>query len=275
MKVGDLFSGIGGFSLAAEWTGWETIWFSEIDDYASKVLKKHWPAVPNLGDITKIDWSSVERPDLLCGGFPCQPVSLAGKGLAQDDERWLWPEFARAIHDLRPRYVVVENVPGLLARGMGDVLGDLAAIGYDAEWQVLSAADVGAPHLRRRVWIVAHPNGGRELQPQGSEPDERGRVGDGGPPSPVAHPECVNTGRYGEWWPSGVGWWEREPGEALRITRERGRQEDGVPDLESLLGRVAHGVPSRVDRLKCLGNAIVPQCAYRIFQRIAEWEGLT
>lgn len=158
--VGDLFSGIGGFSLAAHWHGWRTAWFSEIDPYACRVLAKHWPDVPNLGDITKVDWSTVAPVDVLTGGFPCQPHSLAGKRLASSDERDLFSEIIRTVRSLRPRYILLENVRGLLTsesgRFFGRVLRELAECGYDAEWQVLSAADVGAPHRRERVWIVAY-----------------------------------------------------------------------------------------------------------------------
>lgn len=160
LTVGSLFSGIGGLELGLERAGMRVIWQSEIDPYASRVLKKHWPTVPNLGDVTKIDWSSVERPDLICGGFPCQPFSLAGRGAGKEDDRYLWPHFARCLRVLRPRWALLENVPGLLVRGFGDVLADLAAIGYDTEWESLPAAAFGAPHLRWRVFVVAHAGGG-------------------------------------------------------------------------------------------------------------------
>ena len=158
--VGDLFSGIGGFSLAAHWMGWRTAWFSEIDPYASRVLAHHWPDVPNHGDIRAIDWTTVELVDVLTGGFPCQPHSLAGLRAGSNDERDLFDEIIRCAGVLRPRVIVLENVPGLFTsdagRFFGRVLGAVAALGYDAEWRVLSAADVGAPHKRERVWIVAH-----------------------------------------------------------------------------------------------------------------------
>jgi DNA (cytosine-5)-methyltransferase 1 len=158
LTVGSLFSGIGGFDLGLERAGMTVVWQVENEPYCNKVLAKHWPHVTRYGDIKEIDWSEVERPDLICGGFPCQPVSLAGKRLAQEDERWLWPEVDRCIRALRPRYALLENVPGLLSAGMSDVLGDLAACGYDAEWDCIPAAAVGAPHLRYRVWIVAYPS---------------------------------------------------------------------------------------------------------------------
>lgn len=166
-----------------------TAWYNDIDAFCCKVLRKHIDAgdLPHGEvddrDIRTIDASELRKytqlhmfagiggfpyglrlggwPDdwpILTAGFPCQPVSLAGKRLAQDDDRWLWPEVARVIRVVRPPVVILENVPGLLSRGMGDVLRDLAACGYDAEWDCIPAASLGAPHIRYRVWIVAHPN---------------------------------------------------------------------------------------------------------------------
>jgi DNA (cytosine-5)-methyltransferase 1 len=248
VRIGSLFAGIGGFDLAASWMGWETAWFSEIDPYASAVLAQHWPGVPNHGDITAIDFRAVEPVDLLCGGFPCQDISNAGKRAGIDGERsGLWSEYARAIGELRPRYVVVENVAALLGRGLERVLGDLAALGYDAEWEVLSAADVGAPHLRERLWIVAYPNRGRgtrgaSLPGAGCaiSPEIAQRVvhrGDVGkaladasvPRLPLPKPEGGDARilpRSGSGIPAaGGGWWAVEPP----------------------VGRVAHGIPAELD----------------------------
>ena len=161
LSVGSLFSGIGGLDLGLERAGMEVRWQVEIDPYCQRVLAKHWPNVTRYGDIKTIDWTEVEPIDLVCGGFPCQPVSLAGKRRAQDDPRWLWPEFARCLRVLRPRFALLENVPGLLSAGFGDVLGDLAALGYDAEWDCIPAAAVGAPHLRYRVVVVSYTNSQR------------------------------------------------------------------------------------------------------------------
>ncbi len=158
---GSLFAGIGGIDLGLERAGWTCRWQVEWDEWCQRVLAKHWPDVPRYGDIATVDWSGVERVDLLAGGFPCQPVSAAGKRKAQADERWLWPEFLRAIRALRPRLVLVENVTNLLAidggSAFGEVVGDLAASGYDAEWDCIPASAVGALHERDRVWIVAYP----------------------------------------------------------------------------------------------------------------------
>lgn len=157
MTFGSLFSGIGGMDLGLERAGMRVVWQSEIDPYACRVLARHWPGVPNLGDIARIDWSAVERPDLVCGGFPCQDISFAGKGAGLAGERsGLWYEFARCVRDLRPRYVLVENVAALLVRGLDAVLGTLASLGYDAEWDCIPAAAFGAPHERERVFLAAY-----------------------------------------------------------------------------------------------------------------------
>ena len=162
LRVLDLFSGIGGFSLGLERTGgFETVAFCEIDPFCQRVLAKHWPEVPCYEDVCTLNADTLARDgigiDVICGGFPCQDVSHAGKRAGLEGARsGLWSEYARIIGELRPRFVLVENVPGLLSLGMGTVLGDLSALGYDAVWDCVSAASVGAPHRRDRVWIIAH-----------------------------------------------------------------------------------------------------------------------
>ena len=173
LTVGSLFSGIGGLDLGLERAGMAVIWQSEIDPYASRILTKHYPHVPNLGDITEIDWSTVERPDLVCGGFPCQPFSAAGRRRGIDDSRWLWPHFATCLRLVRPRWALLENVPGILTLGFGEVASDLAALGYDLEWECIPAAAVGAPHLRYRVFVVAHASSpGRQQEPRSAHGHE-------------------------------------------------------------------------------------------------------
>ena len=185
MKIGSLFSGYGGLDLGVmSVLGGEVAWHVEFDDAPSRILAYHWPDVPNYGDVTKVDWSTVPPVDVLTGGFPCQDVSLAGAraGLKDGTRSGLWSEFARAIDTLRPSLVVIENVRGLLSaaadsdmepcpwcvgdnegepclRALGAVLGDLADLGYDARWVGVRAADAGAPHGRFRVFIVANPAG--------------------------------------------------------------------------------------------------------------------
>lgn len=157
----DLFSGIGAFSLGLGRAGFNTVAFCEIDEWCRRVLAKHWPGVPIHDDARTLDaaWlraRGIERIDAICGGFPCQDISTAGKGAGLDGERsGLWREYARLLGELRPRYAIVENVGALRARGLARVLGDLAALGFDAQWHAVPAAAVGAPHLRDRAWIVA------------------------------------------------------------------------------------------------------------------------
>lgn len=170
MRVGSLFSGYGGLDMAV---GGEVVWYSEIEPAACKVLAAHHPGVPNLGDIKKVDWSTVAPIDVLTGGYPCQPFSNAGMRRGKDDERHLWPYVKDAISALRPRLAVLENVRGHLSMGLADVIGDLAGLGYDAQWGLVRAADAGAPHGRARVFITAYPN---SLGSQGRE-HETGKQG--------------------------------------------------------------------------------------------------
>jgi len=169
MKVLDLFSGIGGFSLGLEAAGMETVGFCEIEEYPRKILKRHWPHVPIFEDIRKLDGEQIRQKcgkvDLICGGFPCQDLSTAGKQSGIDGGRsGLWREMHRLIGELRPEFAIVENVTNLLTgpKGRGEwfgrVLGDLAEIGYDAEWHCIPASYVGAPHIRDRVWVIAYPH---------------------------------------------------------------------------------------------------------------------
>ena len=157
LTFGSLFAGIGGIDLGLERAGLRCCWQVEIDDYATRVLERHWPAVARYRDIRDCGAHNLASVDVAAGGFPCQGISDAGRQRGLDDPRsGLWREFARIIRELRPRYVLVENVAALLDRGMGDVLGDLAALGYDAEWSVLSSCAMGAAHTRERVFIVAY-----------------------------------------------------------------------------------------------------------------------
>ena len=151
---------MGGLDLGLERAGMRVIWNSEIDPYACRVLAKHWPDIPNLGDITTIDWSTVERPDVICGGYPCPAFSQAARG--RNVAPNLWPHMRDAIDALRPRIVILENVAAHLGRGFSIVLADLHALGFDAEWSTVTACSMGAPHVRRRLFVVAHTNGDSE-----------------------------------------------------------------------------------------------------------------
>jgi DNA (cytosine-5)-methyltransferase 1 len=174
MTHGSLFSGIGGFDLAASWMGWENIFHCEWNEFGQKVLKYYWPDAESFTDITKTDFTKyANRIDILTGGFPCQPYSLAGKRKGKEDERHLWPEMLRAIREIQPRWVVGENVFGLINWSDGlvfhEVQTDLEAAGYEVWPYVLPAVSVNAPHRRDRVWFVAHSNSCRNNRAKGSK----------------------------------------------------------------------------------------------------------
>lgn len=231
-KLLDLFSGIGGFSLGLERTGgFETVAFCEIEPHASAVLKRHWPAVPNLGDIEK---AAFPDADAICAGFPCQDLSYAGKGAGLAGQRsGLWREVVRAIRMVRPRFVLLENVAALLRRGMGTVLGDLAANGLDAEWDCIPAAHVGAPHWRDRIWIVAYPERG-----------ERGQ-----------EPYLRSIGRMGREQQSLP--WDRDWQSALREFRG---MDDGTAYRVDRIDTLRNGLVPQIPEM--IGHAVLKGCAH-------------
>lgn len=229
LKLLDLFSGIGGFSLGLERSGaFETVAFCEREPFCQHIIKKHWPGVPIYEDVETLTASRLAADgvpvDAICGGFPCQDISLAGAGAGLDGKRsGLWWQFHRLIEETRPSWVIIENVSALRSRGLDRVLGSLAEIGYDAEWHCIPASALGAPHQRDRIWIVSYPNDHwderREQQPESSE-------------------------------------------SAWSIRKQPWLSESGV-------GRVADGVPARMDRLRALGNAVVPQIPQAIGEMIS------
>lgn len=213
MNVLDLFSGIGGFSLGLERAGLRT------------VLAKHWPGIPIFRDVRELSGADVGPVDVICGGFPCQDISSSGAKAGITGQRsGLWLEFRRLLLELRPKYAIVENVSDLLVRGLGDVLGDMAESGYDAEWHSIPASFVGLPQARERVWIVAYPS--RSGRTGG---EERHRTG--------PHLELRNDD------------------DRLAVGQHRAR------DARSWVRRADDGLPNRMDRVKSLGNAVVPQIA--------------
>lgn len=228
VRVLDLFSGIRGFSLGLERAGMRTVAFCEIEPYCRAILKKHWPDVPCYDDVRTLTGERLRAdgviPDVICGGFPCQDISTAwvGPGLA-GERSGLWGDYLRLICEIRPRFIIVENVSALLNRGLDQVLGQLAEVGYDAEWHCIPASAVGLPHRRDRVWIIAYSRGERR---------ERGIT----PALP---------GLYA------ISWSENE----RRATQWRERPSLSPPYLCGS----SDGIPGRVDRLKQIGNAVVPQ----------------
>ncbi len=273
MTVGSLFAGIGGFDLGLERAGFTVKWQCEIDPFCQAVLAQHWPAVVRYGDIRRLGVDESPDPvDLLCGGFPCQDISNAGKRAGIEGTRsGLWSEFARLIGALRPRYVLVENVAALLSSGLGRVLGDLAACGYDAEWDCLPASAFGAPHRRDRVWLVAYPESDR-MEGRIFQQQRLDFIRQDGEIQLMAY-----AGEGLETWDRPTRTWQAQlviAGEGVAISDTHGTSVGRAAKswgechqwrIEPDVGRVAHGIPARVDRLRGLGNAIVPQ--------IAEWIG--
>jgi len=276
LKVLDLFSGIGGFSLGLERTGgFETVAFCEIEPFPRKVLAKHWPEVHCYHDVTKLTGDILARDgiavDVITGGFPCQDLSTAGKqrGMGEGTRSGLWSEIVRLICELRPRYVIVENVAALLSgpsdqRGgwFGRVLGDLAECGYDAEWENIPAAALGAPHRRERVWIVAYPaqvqrNGGK-LHAGKRMGQQQGRVGGkfGNSRFQADVADANQAGLQGRAQAGNVGGIRSGGNQLFERCADFPR---AAWSAEPNVGRVANGVPDRSHRLAALGNAVVPQ----------------
>ena len=265
-KVLDLFSGIGGFSLGLEAAGlFRTVAFCEQDEFCQAVLRKHWPDVPIYDDVRTIDTDGYRGIDLVCGGFPCQPWSAAGNKRGAEDDRDLWPVMASLIEDIRPRWVIGENVRGFINEPLGlqRSLSDLESIGYQTVPFVIPACAVDAPHRRDRVWIVAHAN--RAGQPASEGCGEDGR-------DKARH----DAGRRGADVADASGARLQRSRHEPRETEDAGAgqpvqldaQVRGQWRVEPDVGRVAHGVPNRVDRLKALGNAVVPQVVAQIGKAI-------
>ena len=290
----DLFSGIGGFGLAARWAGLKTSAFCEIDSYCQKVLNKHWPDVPIYDDIRELGKERLENDgistdvDFLTGGFPCQPFSVAGKQRGKDDNRHLWPEMLRLISEIRPNWVIGENVSGFVSLALDDCLADLESQGYETETFVIPACAVNAPHRRDRVWIVAHANsqgepvgpkyeqrmGGnsqhsenvansrRQLRARAEFSRANGLENTVADSSRQRRPVRVSVPR------------ERQEGKSKELVNNSDRQRGWTGSnnwaTEPDVGRVADGIPSRVDRLKGLGNAVVPQIPYQLMMMIKQ-----
>lgn len=232
MTHGSLFSGIGGFDLAAEWCGWENTFQVEIDPFCQRVLQKNFPNVQRFSDIRGFDGSQFRGAiDVLSGGFPCQPYSTAGQRRGASDDRALWHEMLRVVGEIQPTWVVGENVVGIRRLGIEKMLADLEALGHETATLVIPACAVGCDHKRERVWILAHADRVRELQPEGRVQDFGGRATHGGKEFVPARP---------------------------------------FADIADL-AREAYGVSGGLGngrKIAALGNAIVPQIAYQIFKSI-------
>lgn len=278
MKHGSLFSGIGGFDLAAEWMGWENVFHCEWNEFGQKILKHYWPNAISYTDITTTDFSiHREQIDILTGGFPCQPYSAAGKRLGKEDDRHLWPEMLRAIREIQPTYIVAENVRGLTNWNGGmvfdEVQADMESEGYQVTPFLLPACAVNAPHRRDRIWFVAYNPNARTQGLQKREKPIHGL-------RPIANTRCQRQAKRQEP-PMGVNElcqeWNATDSKCGGLEECRGKTiskisnhyfQTGRPQTEPTLCRGDDGLSNWVDRIKALGNAIVPQVALEIFKAI-------
>ena len=312
LKVLDLFSGIGGFSLGLERTGgFETVAFCEIEKFPQKVLNKHWPDVPIYEDVRNVTAERLRAdgiiPDIITGGFPCQDISVAGNqaGIGEGTRSGLWSECARLLGDIRPRYAIFENVTALLSGDNGrwfeQVLWDISKVGYDAEWHCISASELGAHHHRDRVWIIAYPTaladsrvcaGGKQnrgkpkkkRKPQGKNRKDNDRTRQPVGTSNMVQGEEGSSPNNQDREPLPNSYSERsQRGEEPRIFREgrKGWLEltsrqfcgfDGISEIEPTICGGSNGLPNYAHRLKGLGNAVVPQIPELIGRAIMELE---
>ncbi len=308
MQVLDLFSGIGGFSLGLERAGFETVAFCEIEPYCQAVLKKHWPDVPIYNDVRKLDGKEFRGVDLVCGGYPCQPFSTAGKQKGSADERHLWPEMFRIIREARPRWVIAENVRGHVRLGFDEVALQLENDGFTVWPFIIPACAVDAPHRRERLWIVGYSGGstgqrhtGSFLATQegiGSAGEQNGDLserfeyaGTGSGERPMAATESEQNRRLqSSGFQPNVGTSSEDVAysekQGLESSGNEKRHESPLTGLEYNgkanrenhwtvepgICRVVNGFPGRVDRLKALGNAVVPQIPEIIGRAIMQYE---
>lgn len=248
MKGLSLFSGIGGLDLAAEWAGITPVAFCEKDTFCQKVLAKHWPGIPIYDDVTTLPYDTIPPVDIIYGGYPCQPFSIAGKRGGHTDTRHLWPAMRSIISGVHPTWVVGENVKGHVTLGLDEVIDDLEGLGYACQAFCIPAFSVGACHTRERVFVVAHTAGhgrdARQITHRDGTPDERASQG--------SHQDFLTEGCS-----------------RLRVDVDRHSQTAWGGGTEPGVRRVPDGIPNRVDRLRSLGNAVVPQQAYPLFRLVA------
>lgn len=283
MTHGSLFSGIGGFDLAADWMGWENIFHCEWNEFGQKVLKHYWPKSISYADITKTDFTIHRgRIDILTGGFPCQPYSTAGKRLGKEDERHLWPEMLRAIREIKPTWIVGENVLGLVNWSGGlvfeEVQSDLEAEGYEVQPYVLPAAGVNAPHQRYRVWFIAHSNHNGSSNGFAKAQTEDGEISKWNNYAKLGNSDSFNATNTSS---------ERLEGSKRWSSKGKGFKFNSFEEFPTV-APICNGDDGLSDRLdtitfpkwrnesiKAGGNAIVPQVAYQIFKAIRDYESQT
>jgi len=271
MKFISLFAGIGGLDLGLERSGMECVAQVEIDDFCQKILTKHWPDVPKFKDVRDVGKHNLPAADLICGGFPCQPHSYAGKRRGKADDRNLWPEYFRIVREIEPRYIIGENVPGLITSMLDEILSDLESIGYTCQTFVIPALAFNAPHKRDRVYVVAYSNSLGYFH--GKSEIIATEVGEYAQRDASAM--GINAPNS-----NGAGLQRRENsrgiGGSWQINNELlGRYIDWDENWVEVATRLCgmdDGIPRRVDRLKSLGNAVVPQVAEFVGNCIMDFE---
>ena len=284
LKVLDLFSGIGGMSLGLEMTGgFETVAFCERDAYCKSILRQHWPTTPIYGDVKELHYD--QPVDVICGGYPCQPFSQAGQRRGDQDDRHLWPEMARIIDETRPTWVLAENVAGHVSLGLDQVLSDLEARNYTWGAYIIPAVAVNAHHRRDRVWIIAHSDGKGEPDvavdenPRSRQLDVADADNRSGRWRKERQPQRDRQlDVYGQNVADPIGtrsqraWHEQREARNARARQpsKLGSGQARLWETEPVVGRVAHGVSARVDRIKALGNSVVPQVVAQIGRAILE-----
>ena len=278
----DLFSGIGGFSLGLEATGgFETKAFCDIEKYPRQVLQKHWPHVKQYEDIKELNYErlkadGIDSIDIITGGYPCQPFSIAGRQKGEQDPRHLWPEYFRLVKELRPTWVIGENVSGHIKLGLDTVIEDLESEDYSVRPFSISASSIGANHQRERIWILAHSRRSQwpraELRGENENETRKENANQFERSSSTSEVDVANTNdeRLQRQWQSRNQFTPRF--NSSRESSEEGQRTMGQGwwESEPNMGRVAHGVPKRVDRLKSLGNSLIPQIPYYIGKTILE-----
>jgi len=278
----DLFSGIGGFSLGLEATGgFETKAFCDIEKYPRQVLQKHWPHVKQYEDIKELNYErlkadGIDSIDIITGGYPCQPFSVAGRKKGEEDPRHLWPEYFRLVKELRPTWVIGENVSGHIKLGLDTVIKDLESEDYSVRPFSISASSIGANHQRERIWILAHSRRSQwpraELRGENENETRKENANQFERSSSTSEVDVANTNdeRLQRQWQSRNQFTPRF--NSSRESSEEGQRTVGQGwwESEPNMGRVAHGIPKRVDRLKSLGNSLVPQIPYYIGKTILE-----
>mgnify|MGYP003669659847 FL=1 len=282
LKHLDLFSGIGGFSLGLEATGgFETKAFCDIEKYPRQVLQKHWPHVKQYEDIKELNYErlkadGIDSIDIITGGYPCQPFSIAGRKKGEEDPRHLWPEYFRLVKELRPTWVIGENVSGHIKLGLDTVIEDLESEDYSVRPFSISASSIGANHQRERIWILAHSRRSQwpraEQRGENENETRQENANQFERSSSTSEVDVANTNdeRLQRQWQSRNQFTPRF--NSSRESSEEGQRTMGQGwwESEPNMGRVAHGVPKRVDRLKSLGNSLIPQIPYYIGKTILE-----